>query len=211
MQLYRMFQRIAPGKWSFFDVASAYDLAVLYDQEYRQKLKSFYTKHIKEKMGEDISVVFVGRPYTLLSPSLNGNIPSLFKNLGVDSYYQDMLSYDYKDIEAIAPLLAEIHWEHAAKILEATEILAKTKDVYPVFLSSFKCSPDSFAIDYFKSIMERHNKPYLILQLDEHDSSVGYETRIEAAIRAFRNHKNQQPQFQPVDYHTTKSLPCRDP
>jgi len=28
----------------------------------------------------------------------------------------------------------------------------------------------------------------LILQLDEHDSNVGYETRIEAAIRAFRNH-----------------------
>jgi predicted nucleotide-binding protein (sugar kinase/HSP70/actin superfamily) len=31
-------------------------------------------------------------------------------------------------------------------------------------------------------------KPYLILQLDEHSSRVGYETRIEAAIRSFRNH-----------------------
>jgi predicted nucleotide-binding protein (sugar kinase/HSP70/actin superfamily) len=36
--------------------------------------------------------------------------------------------------------------------------------------------------------MESHGKPYLILQLDEHDSSVGYETRIEAAIRSFKNH-----------------------
>ena len=36
--------------------------------------------------------------------------------------------------------------------------------------------------------MDAHQKPYLILQLDEHGSKVGYETRIEAAIRSFQNH-----------------------
>jgi predicted nucleotide-binding protein (sugar kinase/HSP70/actin superfamily) len=39
-----------------------------------------------------------------------------------------------------------------------------------------------------KKILDNAGKPYLILQLDEHDSSVGYETRIEAGVRAFRNH-----------------------
>ncbi len=97
-------------------------------------------------------------------------------------------------------LLNEMHWEHATKILEAAEVIAKTKDVYPVFLTSFKCSPDSFAVEYFKSIMDRHSKPYLILELDEHGSSVGYETRIEAAIRAFRNHGSSRLDFLPVDY-----------
>ena len=60
--------------------------------------------------------------------------------------------------------------------------------IYPVLVTSFKCSPDSFVAEYFKRIMEGEGKPYLILQLDEHDSSVGYETRIEAAVRAFSNH-----------------------
>ncbi len=36
--------------------------------------------------------------------------------------------------------------------------------------------------------MDAHQKPYLILQIDEHDSNIGYETRIEAGIRSFRNH-----------------------
>jgi predicted nucleotide-binding protein (sugar kinase/HSP70/actin superfamily) len=45
---------------------------------------------------------------------------------------------------------------------------------------------------YFKKIMESHEKPYLILQVDEHESSVGYETRIEAAIRSFRNHHSSR-------------------
>ena len=57
-----------------------------------------------------------------------------------------------------------------------------------MLVTSFRCSPDSFVIDYFRRIMDSHGKPYLVLQLDEHDSRMGYETRIEAAIRSFRNH-----------------------
>ena len=188
MQLYRMLQTIAPGVWNYFEVTSAYDRAVLADQEYRQRLKNLYTTRMADRNGSDISVVFVGRPYTILSPAQNSNIPGIFNNLGIDTFFQDMLSYETDDVATIQPLLEEIHWEHAAKILEATEIIAGTKGRYPVFVTSFKCSPDSFAVEYFKKIMDRHGKPYLILSLDEHDSSVGYETRIEAAIRAFKNH-----------------------
>jgi len=47
--------------------------------------------------------------------------------------------------------------------------------------------------------MEASAKPYLILQLDEHDSRVGYETRIEAAIRTFRNHESALPRPVPAE------------
>jgi predicted nucleotide-binding protein (sugar kinase/HSP70/actin superfamily) len=40
--------------------------------------------------------------------------------------------------------------------------------------------------------MNSYNRPYLILQLDEHGSDVGYETRIESAVRTFRNHHHQK-------------------
>lgn len=192
MQLYRMLQNIAPGQWNYFEVASAYDRAIELDQEYRQQLKDLYTTRIAAQTKADMSVVFVGRPYTLLSPSLNSNIPGIFRKLGIDTYFQDMLSYSNEDLPALQPLLNEIHWEHAAKILEAAVIIGASPGIYPVYVTSFKCSPDSFAVEYFKKIMERHGKPYLILSLDEHDSSVGYETRIEAAIRAFKNHRQQR-------------------
>ena len=45
-------------------------------------------------------------------------------------------------------------------------------------------------IDYFKEIMDKYQKPYLILQIDEHGSAVGYETRIESAVQSFRNDFN---------------------
>ncbi|KJR96445.1 MAG: CoA activase [Desulfobulbaceae bacterium BRH_c16a] len=202
MQLYRMLQQIRPGRWNFFEVTSAYDSAVEFDRQYRQNLKKLYSSRKAQQGQADVGVVFVGRPYTLLSPSLNGNIPGIFRNLGVDTFYQDMLNDEPGDFTGLRPLLQEIHWEYAAKIIEAAEIIAATDGIYPVYVTSFKCSPDAFAVEYFKKIMDRHNKPYLILELDGHDSSVGYETRIEAAIRSFKNHREQRPFFLPVDYST---------
>jgi len=94
-------------------------------------------------------------------------------------------------MEEMAPiknLLNEIHWYYASEILMAAQKVAQSERAYPVMVTSFRCTPDAFVMDYFKKIMEAHDKPYLILQLDEHASSVGYETRIEAAIRSFQNH-----------------------
>jgi predicted nucleotide-binding protein (sugar kinase/HSP70/actin superfamily) len=67
-------------------------------------------------------------------------------------------------------------------------VAARTSGLYPVLLTSFKCSPDSFLVEYFQRLLEAHRKPYLVLQIDEHASNVGYETRIEAGLHSFRNH-----------------------
>jgi hypothetical protein len=47
--------------------------------------------------------------------------------------------------------------------------------------------------------MSAYDRPYLILQIDEHGSDVGYETRIESAVRTFRNHHEQRsvPELRP--------------
>lgn len=188
VQLYKLMQQIG-SDCSFFDVAAAYEKAVQFKRDCDEKLKKLMPA---EGSTDDIEVVLVGRPYTTLSPAMNANIPGIFRKLGINAYYQDMLSYSREEVAAIQPLLDELHWKHPVKILEATEVIAGRKNLYPVLLTSFKCTPDSFTMEYFKTLMDKHNKPYLILQLDEHDSSVGYETRIEAAVRAFRNHRRQQ-------------------
>jgi predicted CoA-substrate-specific enzyme activase len=200
MQLYRMLQDLDSGCWSFLDVSSAYDRAMQFKENCTAGIRTLF--HKEEGQGTDIQVVFVGRPYTVLSASMNGSIPGIFQKLGISCYYQDMLSYEQEEVAAIQPLLDELHWEQSVRILEATEVIATRENLYPVFLTSFMCTPDSFTLEYFKSLMGRHNKPYLVLQLDEHDSNVGYETRIEAAIRSFRNHSSQRKSFLPVEYYS---------
>ncbi|KAB2891851.1 MAG: CoA activase [Desulfobulbaceae bacterium] len=200
VQLYRMLRKISRTTIGFLDVSMAYDRAGDFDRQCREGYQEICRQRLAT--GSGISVVLVGRPYTVLSPGLNCGIPEIFASLGIDAYYQDMLPVDPQQTAALKPLLQELHWEHASKILEAASMVAASDGLYPVYVTSFKCSPDSFGVEYFKAIMEAHGKPYLILELDEHDSSVGYETRIEAAIRAFRNHHRRQAgrRTLPVDY-----------
>ncbi len=185
LELYKALKKIS-SDFSFFDISNAYDNAL----EFKEKIKAEQKAVFKTQMSgtSDINVVFVGRPYTILNRALNNNIPGLFENLGVRTFFQDMLDFENHDFSSIDPLLREIHWKYLAQILKAAHIAAVTDNLYPVYISSFRCSPDSFGIDYFKQIMEACDKPYLVLTLDEHDSSVGYETRVEAAVQAFHNH-----------------------
>ena len=119
---------------------------------------------------------------------MNKDIPGIFSRLGITAFSQNMLPYRTEDLAEIDPLLKRLHWNYAAKILKAALFAARTERLYPVYVTSFKCAPDAFALEYFRRIMESRDKPYLILEVDDHDSNVGYETRIEAAVRSFRNH-----------------------
>jgi len=186
IQLYQMLRKISKNGIRFLDVSAAYDKACDFKESSQVKLRDVYGARPQDR--DDIHVVLLGRPYSVLSQSMNKGIPDIFASLGIKCFFQDMLSYDETDSAPIKPMLDEVHWHYAAEVLEAAQVVAQTSGAYPVFVTSFKCSPDAFAIDYFKKVLDSRGKPYLILQLDEHDSSVGYETRIESAIRSFRNH-----------------------
>ncbi|MDX9786152.1 MAG: acyl-CoA dehydratase activase [Desulfobacterales bacterium] len=186
-ELYRMLKAVSNRSISFLEVSAAYEKARAFMAACRSELKAAY-QSMAGAAQEEWHAVLLGRPYMVLSKTMNKGIPDLFAALGVKAVYQDMLSVTDADVTSIAPLLQEIHWHYAAEILAAAEVTAKTPGAYPVLVTAFGCSPDAFVIDYFKEIMSAHRKPYLILQLDEHDSRVGYETRIEAACRSFHHH-----------------------
>jgi len=201
-QLYKMLNTISKNRISFFEVSAAYDKARVFMDARLSNWKETYKKHIHQTAG--LHVVLLGRPYTVLTDAMNKGIPNHFASLGVKTFFQDMLSYRQSDTKTIEPLLKQLHWHYAAQILESAAVVAKSPGAYPVLMTAFKCSPDSFVIDYFKKIMDAHDKPYLILQLDEHGSKVGYETRIEAAIRSFQNHHSSRKTTPPATY---SSLP----
>jgi predicted CoA-substrate-specific enzyme activase len=186
LQLYRMLQSIGLARVGFGDVARAHKHACEFKAAALERLRQRYRQETAG--GRGIHAVLLGRPYTVLSRRMNNGIPDIFGALGVKAFYQDMLPEDRPASDALGPLLKEIHWHYAAAILRAAETVARAEGAYPVLVTAFRCAPDSFVIEFFKSIMDAHRKPYLILQLDEHASSVGYETRIEAAVRSFQNH-----------------------
>jgi len=191
LELFKSLNSIFP-ELSILEMSNAYDFARKINKERKQNWK----KQFSDLLNEDnkLKVVLLGRPYTILSPAMNSKIPGIFSRLGIKTFFQDMLPVNEKDATEITEVLDAFKWKYAARIVTCADYVAKTENLYPVLITSFKCTPDAFVMEYFKQIMNIHNKPYLILQLDEHDSSVGYETRVEAAVRSFQNHidRNQQ-------------------
>jgi predicted CoA-substrate-specific enzyme activase len=184
LELTKMLGAVTSGEIGFMQVSAAYDMALKEYKKRKQKLKEEFKKHKRD----DINVVLLGRPYNSLCQWMNKGIPEIFGKLGIAVFYQDMIENKNDGELWEKELLKAFHWKFAAEILDAAVAVARSKDLYPVFITSFKCTPDSYVTEYFKKIMDAHGKPYLILQLDDHDSNVGYETRIEAAVRSFRNH-----------------------
>lgn len=189
-ELLRALQGLGGLSISYREVSRAYDRAVEFYRSGRVRLARLYGRN-RSRNG-DIEVVLAGRPYQVLDPEMNKAVPAIFSSLGVRTFYQDMLPAAAGALPEVPgevkPLLDEFHWHYAVRILETATFCAAAEGLYPVLITAFKCSPDSFVIDYFKKILDARRKPYLILQIDEHESSVGYETRIEAAVHSFRNH-----------------------
>ncbi|MCU0461001.1 MAG: acyl-CoA dehydratase activase [Bacteroidales bacterium] len=185
-KLYQCLKPLLKNEVSYFFVFNAFNEALSYYSEKKNQLDNVFRKQFQPE--KEISVVLLGRPYVALSKTLNKGIPDIFNSLGIKSFYQDMITSDDIDTEDISILLKRVPWYFVTRILEVSKIIANTRNLYPVLITAFKCAPDSFIIEYFKRIFNSCKKPYLILQIDEHDSNLGYETRIEAAVRSFKNH-----------------------
>lgn len=208
LELFHMFKTLGLNAISFAKISEAFETAIAFDNAAKKCWKSIYQTEIQQL--DDIHIMLLGRPYTVLSPIMNSSIPELIEKQGVKAFYMNMRPESKIDISSSDELTKTLKWKFGSKILDATEKIVNTKNCYPVLITSFKCTPDSFIIEYFKEICNANQKPYLILQLDEHDSSVGYETRIESGIRAFRNHQLRQKnisKFTPPDQDVSENIP----
>ena len=196
-KLHQCLKPVLKNGISYITVLNALNEALSFHSNKKKQLANVFRKQFQPD--KEISVALLGRPYIVLSGTLNKGIPDIFNSLGIKSFYQDMISTDNIDAEDISVLLKRVPWYYVTRILETAKIIANTRNLYPVLITAFKCAPDSFIIEYFKRIFNSCRKPYLILQIDEHDSNLGYETRIEAAVRSFKNHallSDEGPKFE---------------
>ncbi|MBN2659338.1 MAG: hypothetical protein JXR86_19945 [Spirochaetales bacterium] len=155
----------------------------------------------------EMKIMLLGRPYSIYDKQMNLGIPLKLEELGFDLIYQSMAEGKTGDCPVAERFMEKMHWFYGQEILRAAEYAAKSHNIYPVFLSFFRCSPDSYLLTYVKEIFKAYNKPYLVVQLDEHTSDVGYQTRIEAAVDTFRSHFRKTAPASPVEDKRDYSAP----
>ena len=129
-----------------------------------------------ERTGEP-ALVLVGRSYNLYDRSINCDIPRKLRvQYGANVIPMDFLALEKEDIREVNP---NMYWNSGRRILAAARITRRRRNLHLVYISNFKCGPDS----YIKSFMnEAAGKPGLMLQFDGHSNDAGFITRCEAYL-----------------------------
>jgi len=156
----------------------AFDDAIKVQKEFWTNLKTLgeMALHKLDETGRD-AVVLVGRPYNLYDQHLNLSVPTKLRNTyGVDVIGIDMLPFEKTNIDDVAPYM---FWNYGRKILSAAKFMSNRNNLHMIYITNFKCGPDSFIKHFVK---EAYGKPFLTLQFDEHSNDAGVMTRIEAYL-----------------------------
>ncbi|NQT25122.1 hypothetical protein HQ585_07200 [candidate division KSB1 bacterium] len=149
-------------------------------QKYRQQQFDSGLKVIRPVINQKLpSLVLIGRPYNLYDPGLNLNIPAKLRNLyGANVLPMDFLPYHEIDIQSIHD---HMFWNFGRRIIQAARWTRDYPFLHLIYLSNFKCGPDSYIRHYIEMAAD---KPYLFLQLDSHSNDAGVMTRIEAFLES---------------------------
>ena len=162
-------------------IANAFESALNKQRDFYKKLK-IKGKEILEKYG-DITVL-VGRPYNTQDDGINLAISNKISSLGIT-----VIPMDFLDIEEVS-IYGEhdnMFWHSGHKILSAAKIIMENPRLNAVYLTNYSCGPDSFIKTFFADYMKY--KPYLEIEIDEHNADAGYITRLEAFFDSIKDFK----------------------
>jgi predicted nucleotide-binding protein (sugar kinase/HSP70/actin superfamily) len=130
---------------------------------------------LKEKA--EIGIVLIGRTYNMYDRGMTLDIGSKLRDYyGVNVIPMDFLPVDRIDISDVND---NMYWNYGRKILAASKIVAHHSNLHIIYLTNFKCGPDSYIKHY---VTRASGKPFLSLQFDGHSNDAGYLTRCEAYL-----------------------------
>jgi len=147
-------------------------------QEFKKKIIEEGKRAIEavRKNGEK-AIVLVGRPYNIFDRAINLSVAS--KLAGI--YGIHVIPMDFLDINGITidHINSNMYWNYGKKILQTAVKLSEEPNFDIIYITNFKCGPDSFIIQY---VREAIGRPFLTLQFDGHSNDAGMMTRCEAYL-----------------------------
>jgi len=119
----------------------------------------------------------MGRAYNLYDRGINCDIPRKLRHrYGANVIPLDFLVTGTEDVGDLHP---NMYWASGRRILAAAREAGATPNLHVVYVTNFKCGPDSY--------IKRHTRraagaPLLVLEFDGHGNDAGYMTRCEAYL-----------------------------
>jgi predicted nucleotide-binding protein (sugar kinase/HSP70/actin superfamily) len=159
----------------------AWEVQLTFQRDLVQQGRSF----LQALQPNDLWVAVSGRPYNLYDERLSLRLGQNLAKLGIKAIPQDFLDTESVDLSDFPNMF----WGLGAQILRTAKLAKAHAGSYGIHLTNFSCGADSFIEHFYRHIMGE--KPYLILELDEHSAVAGVITRLEAFKNVIQNEHNQ--------------------
>ncbi len=164
------------------ETKNALEYALSKQHEFENRLYETGRKIIEEKGRNEPLVIVTGRPYNLYDERLNLRLGKNLAKTGISALPMDFIDVSSVDLSDFQTM----YWGFGAQVLRTARFIKNNPDLFGIHITNFGCGADSFIEHFYKQIMSQ--KPYLILELDEHSAVAGAITRIEAYKNVIANH-----------------------
>ncbi len=125
-------------------------------------------------------IVLAGRPYHM-DPEINHGIPELIASYGLTVFTEDSLPLEFLPER---PLRVVDQWVYHSRLYNAAQFVAARNDLELIQLNSFGCGLDAVTTDQVCEILEKSNKLYTLLKIDEITNLGAVRIRIRSLLAA---------------------------
>ena len=139
------------------------------------------------RTGGGRGIVLAGRPYHI-DPEISHGIPELIASYGLTVFTEDALPVD----DTLPPLRVVDQWVYHSRLYRAAQFVASRDDLELVQLNSFGCGLDAVTTDQVAEILEKSNKLYTLLKIDEVNNLGAVRIRIRSLLAAMDMRREKQ-------------------
>ncbi len=146
---------------------------------YKQDIKNEGTRAIEYiRKNNKKGIVLSGRPYHI-DPEINHGIPEMIEGYGLVVLSEDSLENEYK-IER--PLRVIDQWTYHTRLYAAATYVSNTDYLELIQLNSFGCGLDAVTTDQVSEILQKNNKIYTVIKIDEITNLGAIRIRIRSLL-----------------------------
>ncbi len=132
-------------------------------------------------------IVLCGRPYHV-DPEINHGIPEMIESYDLVVLSEDSIS---NKGHIKRPLRVIDQWAYHTRLYAAATYVSQNKNLELIQLNSFGCGLDAVTTDQVNEILERNNKIYTLIKIDEINNLGAIRIRIRSLIASINDRTNK--------------------
>ena len=132
-------------------------------------------------------IVLSGRPYHI-DNEINHGIPELITSNGLAVLTEDSIAH-LATVER--PMNAVDQWTYHSRLYKAASFVAERDNIELIQLNSFGCGLDAVTTEQVYDILNRHEKLYTVIKIDEGSNLGAVRIRIRSLMAAIQDRKKR--------------------